>query len=127
MAINARTKGATGEREFCSWLHARLCLEEMPLRNLEQVRSGGADVIEIPELPGVMFEVKRCESLSLLKWWHQVRRACSEEHHIPIVVFRQNRKDWEFLISSEIIGVPNGYIRMSHIVWLKWIKKEFSL
>ena len=118
--INVRAKGAAGELEFCRWMFDNLNVP-MPTRNLEQVRSGGSDIIDIEPF---YFEVKRCETLSLYSWWNQVRKAtekqCNDEL-VPIVAFRQNRRDWEFLISANHIGIEKGYIRISERVFLKWI------
>jgi len=119
--VNGRTKGAVGEREFCRWLFDNLNVP-MPERNLEQVRSGGSDVIDIEAF---FFEVKRCESLNLDAWWVQVVSAVRkslDDSNIPIVCFRQNRKPWEFLISAKEIGLERGYIRVSERIFLKWIK-----
>ncbi len=120
MAINARIKGASGEREFCKFLFENFDFNELPQRNLEQVRSGGADIVGIKEFPNVIFEVKRVEILSLLKWHHQVKAACNE-NEMGVVAFRQNRKGWEFLMPSTIVGVKRGYVRMTEQVWVKWM------
>jgi hypothetical protein len=40
--------------------------------------------------------------------------------YIPVVMFRQNYKQWEFLISSETIGVDGLYIRLNKEVFLEW-------
>jgi len=119
--INARSKGANGEREFCKWLYENLNVS-MPTRNLEQVRSGGSDIIDIPPF---YFEVKRVEKLCLYKWWNQVRKAVDKQVDsslVPIVAFRQNRKDWEFLISATHIGIDKGYLHITERVFLKWIR-----
>ena len=44
--INGRSKGAAGERELAKWLHRNFKLDTAPTRNLEQVRSGGSDIID---------------------------------------------------------------------------------
>ena len=121
--INSRAKGAAGEREFCKWLFDNLNVP-MPTRNLEQVRSGGADVIDIEPF---YFEVKRCEKLSLYSWWLQVSRAVRnscDETKVPVVAFRQNRGDWHFLISAREIGIKKGYIRLTETVFLNWCKER---
>lgn len=118
--INARTKGAQGEREFCAWLKDVLEFDELPVRNLEQVRSGGADVTCIDPF---MFEVKRCEKLDVKSWWIQVVTASkSEPGSVPIVAFRQNRKRWEFLIPSTFIGLKYGFIRIDEQRFAEWIQ-----
>ena len=123
--INARSKGAGGKREFCSWLFNKFeWLDEKPERNLEQVRSGGTDII----LPPFGFEVKRCEKLQLIDWWIQVKTDCEQYNNIrlndkistPVVAFRQNGKPWEFLISAHNIGCNKGFIRINEKVFLEW-------
>ena len=116
--VNARAKGARGEREFCKWLYDELELEDMPVRNLEQVRSGGHDVY----LPPFMFEVKRVEKLNKQQWWLQVVKASEkEEGSIPIVCFRQNKTKWNFLISAKYIGLTAGFIQLEETVASKWM------
>ena len=119
--INVRSKGASGEREFCKWLYDNLPVP-MPSRNLEQVRSGGSDVTDIEPF---FFEVKRVEILDHDSWWRQVRVECKKnfDHPVPVVVFRQNRKPWEFLISAKEIGCKRGYIRVSQRIFLEWASK----
>ncbi len=121
--INARSKGSGGEREFCSWLFNKLALDEKPQRNLEQVRSGGTDII----MPPFGFEVKRCEKLQLTDWWIQVKTDCAEYNKNigetslePVVAFRQNGKPWEFLISAYNIGCTKGFLRINEKVFLEW-------
>lgn len=123
--INARNKGASGEREFCQWLYDHMDIP-MPTRNLEQVRSGGADVIDIHPF---YFEVKRCEKLSIYNWWLQVRKAVEatcDEAIIPVVAFRQSRKSWEFLVPATLIGAGKGHLRISERTFLLWIKYELE-
>ena len=117
--INVRAKGAQGEREFCMWLFENFNVP-MPTRNLEQVRSGGTDIIDVEPF---YFEIKRCETLNLDSWWYQVNRACKkaqDDSLIPVVAFRKNRKPWEFLIPSKFIGVKRGYMRLDERCFRKW-------
>lgn len=119
--INSRTKGATGERELCDWLQKTFNLEEKPTRNLDQVRDSGCDVICQP----FAFEVKRCEKLDCLAWWGQIKRAVENKNGKafglePVVVFRQNGNKWQFMISAKYIGVDNGWIILSELVFKKW-------
>jgi hypothetical protein len=119
--INARAKGASGEREFCDWLQLKFNLDEKPTRNLDQVRDSGADVICHP----FAFEVKRCEALSHLDWWGQVNRAVNNKSGKafglePVVVFRQNGKRWNFMIDAKHIGVQGGWIILTELVFKKW-------
>jgi len=116
-----KNKGSAGERELAKWLQRTLNLDEAPKRNLEQTRSGGADLI----LPPFMFEVKRCERLDLDSWWVQITKATGNES-IRVVAFRQNHRPWEFLISANYVGIEKGYVRLNETVFKKWIKNKFN-
>lgn len=122
MAINSRTKGASGEREFCDWLQKNFNLITKPTRELGQARDEGCDVILYP----FAFEVKRRESLDLLSWWTQVKRAVNNQEgkcfgFEPVVAFRQNGFKWEFLIAGEHIGIEGGWIRLTELAFKKWV------
>ena len=137
--INSRVKGASGEREFCQWLDIHLDIAHGE-RNLEQVRSGGADIINCYPF---VFEVKRVENLDLDAAWIQVKEAWREikyegydgthqyttgdENLIPVVSFRYNRKPWEFLISAELIGNSLGYMRLNEKTFKEFALKELSM
>lgn len=117
--MNVRNKGANGERELAKWLFENFDLEHMPERNLEQVRSGGSDIINIYPF---FFECKRVEVLDLQSWWIQVRTEAEKDNQnaIPVVAFRQNRKPWEFLISASYIGNELGYMRLNQATFKEW-------
>ena len=117
MALNARAKGAAGEREFCKWLEKHFTLPQEAQRNLEQVRAGGTDVI----MPPFAFEVKRRETLDLLAWWIQAKHDADGLELEPVVAFRQNRKPWEFLISASHIGCGLGFIRLDERTFRQWV------
>lgn len=80
MSINSRAKGASAEREFAGLIHdwsgVRL------IRNLEQTRSGGHDLIVHPDEVGsvadsfrkLAIECKRYQAATdaqIQKWWAQ--------------------------------------------------------
>ena len=92
--INSRVKGAAGERELVRILGEMTGSEW--LRNLEQTRSGGADLISA-EFSFLSLEVKRCERLCLNQWLAQATRQ-AKPHQTPALAFRQSRKPWVFLI-----------------------------
>ena len=123
MAINSRIKGAAGEREFCKWLQMALDLEETPTRNLEQVRSGGADVMDVPPF---CFEVKRCQQIDLRSWWIQVKKAKTESNPVPIVAYRPNNQPWRFLISARYLELEKGYIILEEFEFRTWIQKYYK-
>jgi hypothetical protein len=117
MPVNGRAKGAAGEREFGRWLEENLGLQDRPQRNLEQVRSGGADIIDVPPFN---FEVKRCEAIARRKWWVQVVQSCTDGQ-VPVVAYRKNRQPWRFLISAKNIGLEKGFIQLEEFEARQWL------
>jgi len=125
MSLNSRNKGSKGEREFAAWLKETLDLDFTPKRNLDQVREGGADILDVGDF---VFEVKRCEALQHRKWWLQVSKAAKEKKNsIPLVVFRQNRKPWHGLISAKNIGLDYGFIELKETELKKWLRGKYEL
>jgi hypothetical protein len=116
--MNVRQKGANGELEAAKWLHKWLRLKEIPQRNLEQVRSGGHDLTGVGKLA---VEVKRCEKLAHSMWWDQACRECPK-NMLPVVMYRQNKKKWKFLISAQTIGIEIGYIELDMEVFIRWAR-----
>ena len=116
MSRMAKTKGASGEREFCKWIYENLGLEKT--RNLDQTRDGGSDILDVF---GIDFEIKRCETLNMDSWWAQVIKATRKRGNEPVVAFRQNRKKWRFLISAKHLGLENGYIILSERIFINWV------
>jgi len=119
MALNAIKKGKTGEVEFCKWLLANFGIEVE--RNYNQAK-GGADVI----VNDFIFEIKRREVLDLDTWWHQV--CIAKQRHknrvlIPVVAFRQNRRQWQFLIPANLIyGIEKGYVQCQERVFVEFME-----
>lgn len=135
--MNAKAKGAQGEREACAWLERKVFGDVGLKRNLEQVRSGGADIIHHP----LVFEVKRRKGnvdLGTDKFWIQVATACKRINvaegvntFVPVVMFRINKRDWEFLIPADTLyglyvnDTPiftQGYVRVNGIRFVEWAK-----
>lgn len=121
--VNAKNKGAAAEREAAKWLKIAFKLENEPQRNLEQVRSGGFDLIGFPPFA---FEIKRCETLDLRGWWLQAANSCTPEYRIPIVMYRQSRQPWRFLISAKTIGLKNGFVLLQEREFKLWMKLVLS-
>lgn len=118
--ININTKGASYEREVCRWLSDNLNIKTKRL--LGQAREGGADIVT----DDFIIEVKRREKLDLYGWWSQVQHAKKEHENpdlIPIVVFKQNNQNQEWLIPANLLpNVPRGYMRVSSIVFRHFAK-----
>ena len=97
MTINQRSKGSSGEREFCKLLNTRLHLKKPAERNIEQTRFGGADIMTIRPFA---IEIKRGETLQLDKWWQQAIKQRTKRCPIAILAFRQNRRKWRIRIEA---------------------------
>ncbi len=99
--INSREKGAGGEREF-----ARLVLEHLGValvRNLEQSRQGGHDLIAPGSDPVSLalnryaIEVKRYREITpalLAEFWRQAERQAHHAAKFPALAYRQDRQEW---------------------------------
>jgi hypothetical protein len=106
VTINVRQKGANAERELAGIMMAwasEIGITLDLIRNLEQVRSGGHDLLGIP---GIATEVKRVEVLAINTWWGQcvtqatvegLRLGVGEHGIIPLLAYRQSRKPWIFM------------------------------
>ncbi|MEX0385846.1 putative PDDEXK endonuclease [Spiribacter onubensis] len=97
MGAMQRRKGASGEREIASLLGQYLGAEVV--RNLEQTRSGGHDLLGIEPFA---LEVKRCERVTIPVWW---RQACEQigPDQVPVVAYRQSRKPWVFILPLRFV------------------------
>lgn len=120
MALNGIKKGKQGEREAADWLAKKFKLAIKPTRNLDQTRDGGFDLLGFEPLA---VEVKRQETLSKRNWWLQVTSSVDEYYTVPVVMYRQNRKKWHFLISARYIGVSTGYIELEEREFILWAEK----
>jgi len=118
--INVNNKGSAFEREVCFWLRDNLDIHTKRL--LGQAREGGADI----ETEHFIIEVKRREKLDLYEWWGQVERAKNnhkDKDIIPVVCFKQNNKNQEFLIPANLLpNVDRGYMRVSSLVFKKFAR-----
>jgi len=120
MGINVVHKGKRGENEFCEWLDKNIGIEYAE-REYNQAK-GGADII----VKDFIIEVKRREVLDFESWWYQVaiaKKRHPEKDLIPVVAFRQNRKQWRFLIPANLIaGLEIGYLEAPSSVFLAFAK-----
>ena len=128
MPINARAKGAAGEREFAQWLFRKKLVMAVPQRNLEQVRSGGIDVV--PEDHPFAYEVKRVQNIThgtWDKWWLKACRDARAHGREPVVAFRTNRSPWMFLVSLEkTLGVQGAYAIVKELVFVRYAQKRIG-
>ena len=113
MTISSRNKGASAEREFSNiiyqWAGIRL------IRNLEQSRSGGFDLIVHPDELGqaadsfrtLAIECKRhCKATpGLIKaWWQQARMQADPHKLHPVLAYRADRQDWQVIVPLHLIN-----------------------
>jgi len=113
MGINSRTKGASAEREFSNaiyeWAGVRL------VRNLQQSRSGGFDLIvddkEAGQVAdayrGLAIEVKRHAAVTpalIKKFWQQAVAQASPKNLTPILAYRADRQDWQVITPLYLIN-----------------------
>ncbi len=125
MGNMARTKGQSGERETMAILNPIVqrvlaksgipCLAEQDLpfqRNQNQTAVGGDDLTN----PfGLAIEVKRQEALSVNSWWKQCITSAARSGGIPILMYRQNRKQWRIRMLVDMpLRVPGASLT-SHL------------
>ena len=88
--MNSCQKGKRGEREFAAFLRER----GFEARRGQQFSGGDESPDVIHSVPGVHFEVKRTEALSLYKALGQAADDCKRVLKIPVVAHRRNKCDW---------------------------------
>jgi hypothetical protein len=108
--IDSRAKGIAYENEIKMRINEQLYIHNYPYkleRNLEQVRSGGSDLIG---LDGFAIECKRYNNGSVYResWWEQTCKN-AKENEIPVLIYRFDRQpsyavvpiDWFFSAQFE--------------------------
>ena len=108
MSRMAKNKGANAEREVAKLIFEGTGVEVV--RNLEQTRGGGYDLVGIDFLA---IEVKRQETLCLPAWWRQTLKQAGNDK-IPVLVYRQNRKPWTWVVGMD----KQTYNTANFILWL---------
>lgn len=119
----SKRKGESGERELANLLQGWLGLEVY--RALGQAREGGADILCVP---GLCIEVKRQEQLNLNKWWEQVNEAATD-NDIPVLAYRQNRKQWRFCLPYYLlhdIGEWDTFVELREREFCYWITQHYE-
>jgi len=107
--VNSRNKGKQGERDIANIIYYATGINME--RNLSQSAKGGHDLNGIP---GISIEVKRQEKLAINTWWKQTIRQALDADSIPILVYRQNRKPWIFVVGTT-------RTTMTQADFLKWL------
>ena len=101
----SRNKGQAGEREFAAELTWLFNCEAHRGRQYH----GGQDAPDIKcTIPGVHWEVKRCEALSLYKALEQAK--ADAEENVPVVAHRRNNKPW--IVAVELKDLPKLVVQL---------------
>lgn len=92
----SRNKGATGEREWASFLR-----DQGWEAHRGRQYHGGPDSPDVKcSMPGVSWEVKRVERLRLYEALDQARDE-APEGRVPAVAHRRNRHRWVVVLDAE--------------------------
>lgn len=130
--VHVVNKGKAGEREAIKFIqptidkvYEMMGVDAVQLyRNQNQSALGGYD---IDGLPWIALEIKRQETLNLNAWWAQVNKA-AREGQVPVVMFRQNRKQWRFLIPAWLHTGGKGHMEVRAEItkeaFLEWFEER---
>ena len=92
----SRTKGKVGEREWAAFLRAHGFAAH---RGQQFSGSNESPDVVAPGLPGIHFECKRTEQVSLDAWLKQAKDDAGDK--IPVVAHRKNRGGWIIVMDAE--------------------------
>jgi len=104
---HSRRNGASAERELARAIHDELGI--LLVRNLEQSRRGGHDLIPHPDTTGPVadelaryaFEVKRhsrATSGLIAGWWMQTCTQAEQVGLVPALAYREDRQGWQVVL-----------------------------
>lgn len=105
--MNSREKGVGAERELARLLYDHLGVRMV--RNLEQSRRGGHDLIQDPDASGAVaswlashaVEVKRHAQATpalVRAWWAQTEAQSEAAGLVPVLAYRADRGAWRFVL-----------------------------
>jgi hypothetical protein len=131
MSNMSKQKGKRGEVEFNQLIDSLLGLlpfEEAALRGLPatdpalmpraDVQGHGADNLRVS---GLAIEIKRQEILQVDKWWAQACRQADNLGLVPVLAYRQNRKQWTVCVPAYLLVIGlHGYITLTEEVFSQW-------
>lgn len=109
----SRNKGHNGERQIANMLTRELGRDVN--RNVDQVRDGGADIIDVRPFA---IEVKRCEQLNLTGWWKQALRQRTKKNPVAVLIWRRNNERWSVRIESRVL-VKKKFWRKGYDDWVQ--------
>lgn len=99
--LNARAKGARGEREFAEWLRENL--GDVKARRGASQGWGGSCRPDVECSLPLHWEIKLVEALNIYKAMDQSIRDC-HPNNIPLVAHKKNRSVWHVtLLASDLL------------------------
>lgn len=111
--INSREKGAAAEREFAQLI--RDLTGWVLLRNLDQSRGGGYDLLAAEDCPLNLFaiEIKRHAVVrphQVNEWWEQATQQAIKAGKMPLLACRADRGKWRVIVPVHwLSGNPHHY------------------
>lgn len=117
MANSAQSKGKKGEKQAQKWLLENLPITSLDPSNVANLRCIGDDL----ELLHFSIEVKRRETLDIQGWWYQCVVNADKKQKEPILMFRQNRKQWRWCVSARNMGLSKGYIELGEVAFKEFV------
>jgi len=111
MGAMQKRKGASGELEF-----SKVLLEAGFNARRGRQYCGTPDSPDVvSNVPGVHWEVKRCEAITPYKALKQATDE-ADEGEMPIVAHRQNNKDWiAILTMSDLLTLIKRSIKLKNV------------
>lgn len=110
MGRKSRDKGARGERELAREISRLFGVEA----HRGQQYQGGPDSPDVrAEIPGLHWEAKRTEKLSLYAAMEQAISDAGEES-VPIVAHRRNGKPWLAVVRLD--DLPKLVVKLFHVL-----------
>ena len=114
----SRNKGTRAERQLAHLLSAGLGKNIQ--RKLGASRSGGSDIetdsfmyqdskLVLHTHPGWSIEVKHHNNLKVVAWWEQCLAQADKEEKRPLLVWRRDREDWNFMFNYDGEAVITDY------------------
>jgi|LGVF01.1.fsa_nt_gb Holliday junction resolvase len=101
-----RSKGHSGEREFCKLITTGLGLQDELSRNIDQVKFGGADIVGLRPFA---IEVKRQEQQTINTWWRQAKSQVTDRNPIPVLAYRKNHQKWQIMMPLKALTKKKKY------------------
>jgi len=111
----SKNKGANGEREFASLLVSYGFEARRQGRQFFNMDGSREHQDVEHNVPGIHFEVKRCERVEIEKWIKQAEDEVVNqgEERMPVVAWRRNRKPWRVAMDADdFLFILTDYLRL---------------